>query len=64
MKLTINLGCLPILITSILVIFKLTNLFNISWFWVFSPLYVYITILLLIILLYVILIFIFLTLKK
>lgn len=63
MKLTIDLGCLPILISIILVIFKLTNLFNISWFWVFSPLLIYLFIIGILILLYIIIIFIFLTLK-
>jgi len=63
MKLTIDLGCLPILITIILIIFKLTNLFNISWFWVFSPLLVYLFIIGILILLYIIIIFTFLILK-
>ena len=63
MKLTIDLGCLPILISNILVFFKLTNLFNISWFWVFSPLLIYLFIIGILILLYIIIIFIFLTLK-
>lgn len=60
MKLTIKL---PLFITCILVIFKLFNIINISWFWVFSPLYLYLFILLNIFLLYIIIILIFLTLK-